>query len=59
LGVKGAGESGTVPPAAAIGNAVEDALRPLGARITSFPVTPSKVSNAIHGSSSTRQESSS
>jgi Aerobic-type carbon monoxide dehydrogenase, large subunit CoxL/CutL homologs len=49
LGVKGAGESGTVPPAAAIGNAVEDALRPLGARITSFPVTPSKVSNAIHG----------
>jgi aerobic carbon-monoxide dehydrogenase large subunit len=55
LGVKGAGESGTVPPAAAIGNAVEDALRPLGARITSFPVTPSKVSNAIHGRTTAKE----
>lgn len=57
LGVKGAGESGTVPPAAAIGNAVEDALRPLGARINGFPVTPARVSNAIHGRRSAERTS--
>jgi carbon-monoxide dehydrogenase large subunit len=38
LGVKGVGEAGTVAPLAAIVAAVEDALRPLGARITATPV---------------------
>ena len=34
LGVKGAGEGGTIPPPATLANAIEDALRPFGARIT-------------------------
>ncbi|MFJ1768570.1 xanthine dehydrogenase family protein molybdopterin-binding subunit [Amycolatopsis sp. NPDC088138] len=47
LGAKGAGEGGTVPPPAAIANAVEDALRPLGARITRAPITPARVVDAL------------
>jgi hypothetical protein len=39
LGAKGAGEGGTIPAPAAIANAVEDALRPFGARINEIPVT--------------------
>lgn len=49
LGVKGVGESGVIPVPAAIANAVEDALRPFGARITQTPVTPSRVLAAILG----------
>ena len=40
LGVKGAGEGGTIPAAAAIAAAIEDALRPFGARITRSPMMP-------------------
>ena len=40
LGLKGAGEGGTVGVGAAIANAVEDALAPLGIRITRLPLTP-------------------
>jgi carbon-monoxide dehydrogenase large subunit len=50
LGAKGAGEGGTIPAPAAIANAVEDALRPFGARITHLPVTPPKVVAAISAS---------
>jgi aerobic carbon-monoxide dehydrogenase large subunit len=39
LGVKGAGEGGTLPAPAAIANAVADALRPLGVEITETPLT--------------------
>ena len=39
LGVKGAGEGGTLPAPAAIANAVADALRPLGVEITEMPLT--------------------
>jgi carbon-monoxide dehydrogenase large subunit len=38
LGVKGIGEAGTVAPAPAIVAAVEDALRPFGARLSRTPV---------------------
>jgi aerobic carbon-monoxide dehydrogenase large subunit len=38
--VKGAGEGGTIPVAAAIAAAVEDALRPFHVRITQSPLTP-------------------
>jgi carbon-monoxide dehydrogenase large subunit len=48
LGVKGAGEGGTIPAPAAIANAVEDALRPLRARIDRAPVIPSRVSDAVY-----------
>jgi carbon-monoxide dehydrogenase large subunit len=40
LGVKGAGEGGTIPAAAAIASAIDDALRPFGVKITQVPVTP-------------------
>ncbi len=40
LGVKGAGEGGTNPAAAAIASAIDDALRPFGVKITQVPVTP-------------------
>ena len=43
LGVKGVGESGALAPPAAIAAAVEDALRPFGARITATPVRPEDV----------------
>jgi carbon-monoxide dehydrogenase large subunit len=39
LGVKGAGEGGTLPAPAAIANAVADALRPLGVEVTETPLT--------------------
>ncbi|GAB2986611.1 xanthine dehydrogenase family protein molybdopterin-binding subunit [Amycolatopsis acidiphila] len=48
LGVKGAGEGGTIPAPAAIANAVEDALRPLRARIDRAPVTPARISDAVY-----------
>ena len=49
LGAKGAGEGGTIPVPATIANAVEDALRPFGARINQLPVTPPRVVAAIAG----------
>jgi carbon-monoxide dehydrogenase large subunit len=43
LGIKGLGEGGAISPPAAIANAVEDALRPFGAKITHTPVSPARV----------------
>jgi carbon-monoxide dehydrogenase large subunit len=43
LGVKGAGEGGTIPSAAAFAAAVEDALAPFGVTITEVPLSPEKV----------------
>lgn len=40
LGIKGAGEGGTIPALAAIVNAIEDALKPFGVVIDYYPVTP-------------------
>jgi carbon-monoxide dehydrogenase large subunit len=42
-GHKGVGEGGTIGAAAAVINAVADALSPWGARITTQPITPSRV----------------
>ena len=42
-GFKGIGEAGTVAAPAAIANAVNDALAPLGVRITDQPVTPERL----------------
>jgi len=39
LGVKGAGEGGTLPAPAAIANAVADALRPLRVEVSEMPLT--------------------
>ncbi len=43
LGSKGCGESSTMTAPAAIGNAVADALRPLGLNVTELPLTPDRV----------------
>ena len=47
LGVKGAGECGTVGGLAAVMNAVNDALAPLGVRNLAMPATPERVWRAI------------
>jgi carbon-monoxide dehydrogenase large subunit len=47
LGVKGAGEGGTIPAPAAIISAVEDALSPFGVHFASMPLTPDAIVNAL------------
>lgn len=47
LGAKGAGEAGTCAAAAAVLNAVNDALAPLGASLSETPVTPELVLRAL------------
>jgi carbon-monoxide dehydrogenase large subunit len=47
LGVKGAGEAGTVGALPAVMNAINDALRPLGIRHFEMPATPMRVWQAI------------
>jgi carbon-monoxide dehydrogenase large subunit len=49
LGVKGAGEAGTLPVPAAVANAVEDALRSFGVRVNRMPLNPARISDLIHG----------
>ena len=47
FGVKGIGEGGAIAPPAAIANAVNDALRPLGAELLVSPITPRRILEAI------------
>lgn len=47
LGVKGSGEGGAIGPQAAIANAVEDALRPLGVVVREVPLSPDRVRASI------------
>ncbi len=47
FGMKGIGENGAIGPPAAIVNAVNDALRPLGASVFETPVTAARVREAI------------
>jgi carbon-monoxide dehydrogenase large subunit len=47
LGVKGAGEGGTIPAPAAIISAVEDALSPFGVRFAEMPLTPDRIVAAL------------
>lgn len=47
LGAKGAGEAGTGGAPAAVMNAVNDALRPLGASIHQMPMTPQRILRAL------------
>ena len=43
LGIKGVGESGVIPPAATVANAVEDALADYGVEVDRPPVTSSRI----------------
>lgn len=47
FGVKGIGEGGAIAPPAAIANAVNDALRPLGVELLHSPITPRRIVEAI------------
>ncbi len=47
LGVKGAGECGTVGGLSAVMNAINDALAPLGIRNLAMPATPESVWRAL------------
>ena len=49
LGMKGCGEAGTVGALAAITNAVQDALWPLGIRQVDMPFTPARVWSLLQG----------
>ena len=47
FGVRGVGETGTIPPGATVANAICDALADFGVEITELPVTPERVWRAI------------
>jgi carbon-monoxide dehydrogenase large subunit len=47
LGAKGVGEAGTAAASAAAMNAVNDAIAPLGARISQIPMTPQRLLRAL------------
>jgi carbon-monoxide dehydrogenase large subunit len=47
FGAKGVGEGGAIAPPAAIANAVNDALRPLGAELRHSPITPRRIVEAV------------
>jgi carbon-monoxide dehydrogenase large subunit len=47
FGQKGIGEGGAIGPPAAIANAVNDALRPLGVEIRELPITPHSILSAM------------
>ena len=43
IGVKGAGEGGTIPAPAAIIAAIEHALSPFGVKFVEMPLTPERI----------------
>ena len=47
LGAKGAGEAGTAGAPAAVMNALNDALSPLGAKLAAQPFTPERILQAL------------
>jgi aerobic carbon-monoxide dehydrogenase large subunit len=47
LGVKGVGEAGTIPVAALVAEAIEDALSPFGVRIREMPLSPPRIRELI------------
>jgi carbon-monoxide dehydrogenase large subunit len=53
LGVKGAGEAGTIGAPAAIASAIEDALRPLGVKVTRLPLGPSRIRDMLRSRTET------
>jgi carbon-monoxide dehydrogenase large subunit len=54
LGTKGCGEGGPVGVPAAVMNAVEDALRPLGVVLSETPLTPERMLSLIKGARNAR-----
>jgi carbon-monoxide dehydrogenase large subunit len=57
FGAKGVGEGGAIAPPAALFNAVNDALRPLGALVAQTPLTPRRLLEAIEAAGTARHAS--
>ena len=55
FGQKGIGESGAIGPPAAIVNAINDALAPLGAEVFDLPASPARVLGAIRAARAKRR----
>jgi len=51
IGVKGAGEGGTIPAAACIVSAIEDALAPFGVKLAEHPLSPEAILAVIRNAS--------
>lgn len=49
FGIKGVGEGGAIGPAAAIANAINDALKGYGVEINEIPVTPRRILGVLAG----------
>ncbi|MGH7828233.1 MAG: hypothetical protein ACREQ7_24020 [Candidatus Binatia bacterium] len=52
IGVRGAGELGTIGAPAAIANAIEDALSSFGVEIREFPLTPDRLWQLVSNTTS-------
>ncbi len=52
FGQKGIGESGAIGPPAAIGNAINDALKELGVEVDTLPITPRRLLALIQAAAS-------
>jgi carbon-monoxide dehydrogenase large subunit len=55
IGVKGAGEGGTIPAAACVISAIEDALSPFGVVINEHPVSPARIVELIEAAQKRRK----
>jgi carbon-monoxide dehydrogenase large subunit len=47
FGIRGVGEVGTIPPGAAVANAICDALADFGVELSTLPITPEAVWRAL------------
>ena len=56
FGAKGVGEGGAIAPPAALFNAVNDALSPLGALVSETPLTPRRLLAAIEAAKAAARE---
>lgn len=56
IGVKGAGEGGTIPAAAAIISAVENALSPFGVTFSDTPLVPEKIVKTLRDAGAYRRK---
>src|SRR6202165_5289098 len=52
LGIKGVGEAGTIPVAALVAEAIEDALAPFGVRIREMPLSPHRIRELMQDAAS-------
>ena len=49
LGIKGAGEAGVIPVPAVMAQALENALEPIGVRVTEMPLNPGEIRRLVRG----------